>query len=90
MTRYRRSAEVLSRRMPDRVLLLATTDEEVVSLSGTGTVLWDLLAEPAATDELAVALASIYGADAAVVRRDIEPVLAELAERRLVLADDER
>lgn len=85
--RYRRATEVLWRRTADRVLLLPATEGELVSLTGTGVVLWDLLAEPTDEGELCRTLASVYGADPGIVATDIAPVLEDLAARRLVVCE---
>jgi hypothetical protein len=78
---------VLWRRTADRVLLLPATEGELVSLTGTGVVLWDLLAEPTDADELCRTLASVYGADPRIVATDIAPVLEDLTARRLILSE---
>ena len=85
---YRRAAHVLWRRTADRVLLLPVGDRdaEVTCLSGTGVVLWDLLAEQATVDELAAALGGAFGVDPDVVAVDIRPVLDDLVDRELLAA----
>lgn len=88
---YQRATDVLWRRASDRVLLLpcGEGDREVVSLSGTGVVLWDLLADRASMDDLTSTLAVAFGADPVVVATDIAPVLDDLVERRLIATVDE-
>jgi hypothetical protein len=66
------------------VLLLHATDGELVSLTGTGVGLWELLAEPTELSELAWVMSGSYGVDAEVVESDLRPVLDELVKRQLL------
>jgi len=85
MTRcYRRVTQVLWRRTADRVMLLPVPEGELISLSGTGVVLWDLLAAPASEQDLASTLAQVFGEAPERVAADIRPVLDDLVERRLI------
>lgn len=77
--RLRRRPDVLWRRSPDAVLLLPPGASEPVTLTGTGLDLWDLLAVPTSSADLARVLAARYGADPADVEADVVPVLDELA-----------
>jgi hypothetical protein len=81
---YQRSPKVLWRIAGDRALLLHRDETEVVTIGGSGAVLWRLLAEPISLDDAAGALAELYDLPARELLADIEPVFAELAERGLV------
>jgi hypothetical protein len=83
-TSYQRAPDVLWRRTADRVLLAPPGEGEMVSLSGTGVALWELLAEPSDLDRLATRLAVAYRADEHVVAMDVLPVLRDLARRGFV------
>ncbi|MEZ5145405.1 MAG: PqqD family protein [Acidimicrobiales bacterium] len=84
-TRWRRAPDALWRESPDALIVKApVSDVEPVAVSGAAAHLWDLLAEPHTTDELAEALAELHHADADVVRTDIEPVLASLCDHHVV------
>lgn len=76
--RWRRRPAVLWRRSLDAVLVLPPGADEPLTLAGTGAALWDLLEEPASTDELVVALADGYGVELATVEVDLVPALAKL------------
>lgn len=81
---YGRGARVLWRQTRDRVLLLHATDGEMVSLTGTGVVLWDLLAEPMELSRLSEVMSAAYGVSADVITADVAPVLDDLSARQLV------
>jgi hypothetical protein len=76
-TRLVRARQVLWRAGAFGVVL-GVPGGEPVTLTGTGRALWDALARPVTRTELAAELAGVFAADPAVVRTDIEPVLAEL------------
>lgn len=84
MSVWMRRADVLWRTTADRVLLLAPEADEVVTVSGPGVAVWLLLDHPQAFDELVTHLAELYGAEQARVAADLDPLLADLAGRRLV------
>lgn len=85
-TRWVRAPDALWRRLPRSAVLLARHGEEPLTTNLTGAALWDVLAEPHTVDEAARILAGTFGADPARVVRDIAPVIAELAERGLLVA----
>lgn len=82
--RYRRAATVVWRHSNGRVLARPVGDDEVVVLTDSGQDLWELLIDQPTLDEIAIGLAGTYGASAAQVRADIEPVLADLVTRGIV------
>ena len=77
-TRWRRRADAQWRRSLDAVVLLPADADEPVTLPGTGALVWDLLEVPATLDELVETLAEVFGADPAVVARDVEALLVRL------------
>jgi hypothetical protein len=81
---YRRAAGVVWRRSQQTVLLLSVPGRDVLALNGAGGVLWQLLSEPASLEQLAGCLSEVYGADTNVIARDLEPVLAELVDRKVL------
>jgi Coenzyme PQQ synthesis protein D (PqqD) len=81
---YLRSERVLWRRSHASVLVMSPGHEEVVSLQGPGTTLWELLARPTTISDVVRALAGIYGVAAETVAKDVIPVLDDLVARRLV------
>jgi hypothetical protein len=84
MVHYSRGKRVLWRQAADRVLLLPATDGELVSLTGTGVALWELLVEPVELSELSAVMATAYHTDPQVIAADVLPLLEDLARRGLV------
>ncbi len=84
--RYQRHPEALHRQLEDGVLLLAGRgdQDQPVFVEGTGSVLWELLADPWSLDELVAALAEAYGADPAEVAAGVAPVLDQLVDEGVV------
>jgi hypothetical protein len=83
-TVYVRSDQVLWRRGHQAVLLLRPGEREVVSLSGAGIALWELLATPTTVAAAAERLSGEYGVPADQVASDIKSVLDDLAERDIL------
>jgi hypothetical protein len=81
---YSRAEGTLWRQGHGSVLVLAFPGREVIALQGSGSVLWQLLAEPLTVPKAASRLAELYDISAEKVAQDIQPVLDELAERRIV------
>jgi Coenzyme PQQ synthesis protein D (PqqD) len=79
-TPLRRVPAVLWRRSLDAVLFLPPGAPDALTLGGTGPEIWELLLEPRTLDALVTLLAAAHGADPAVVRADVEPVLDQLLE----------
>jgi hypothetical protein len=77
--RWERDERVLWRRGPGWVVLLCSGSEAPISVRGAGVALWAALDRPRSLAELARHLAAEFAADSAIVRRDIEPVVATLA-----------
>ena len=86
--RFRRSADVVFEVLDDRAVLLDTTGTELITLNPVGTLVWQLLDEPRAADDLAAELqASFPNVPAERLHEDAERFLAELAAADLVVAD---
>ena len=82
--RWQRADDVLSRRLPDGVIVLSLQTGDPLVVTGPGGALWDLLAEARTTPDLVAALADRYGKDEGEVRGDIVPLLHDLRDRRLL------
>jgi hypothetical protein len=80
VARWARDERVLWRLGPGFVVLLAPGDAAPISLRGTGVALWAALDRPRTVPEVVAQLAGEFDADPDVVRPDIEPVIARLAE----------
>jgi hypothetical protein len=83
-TRFVRSSRVLWRRTSNGVVLLPSTESEPFTLSGSGSVLWEVLAEPVDVEEASQLLGELHGVDAEQVANDIAPVIDELTRRSAV------
>lgn len=59
-------------------------EQQPGTLSGTGEMLWDLLAEPRTIAQLAAELHEIYAAPVDEIIRDLEPVLVRLVDVGIV------
>ena len=79
-----RRADVLWRRVGDRVLIRRRGDDELVVLAGTGVALWDALSEGATVDTLVAALAEAHDASPAAVGPDVQVAVASLIDQRVV------
>ena len=84
-TRWTRSDRVISRRLPDGVLVLLLPDGEPELVTGPGGQLWDLLAMPTSVTDLTVALAASYDHDPTVVGHDLRRIIHDLRDRDLVV-----
>jgi hypothetical protein len=82
--RFVRVSEVLWRQVGGVILVRTVADPEVVELFGTGVLLWLALLEPITAGELGAELATLLGAPADVVARDVRTALADLVHRGLV------
>lgn len=87
---YRQADGVLSRRVGESVLILVRHSGELICIAGSAQALWDSLRTPCSAHGAAGVLAEMYGTSHAVVRRDIDPVLADLVNRGAVSQSDDR
>ncbi|MGH9177317.1 MAG: PqqD family protein [Acidimicrobiales bacterium] len=79
-----RDHTLLWRRVGGRRLVVLSPSGELRELEGSGPVLWELLAEPVAYQELVAVLGELFGEAAARIDADVAPVLAELEASGLV------
>jgi len=85
--RWQRAEEVLSRRLPDGVIVLSLHAGDPVVVTGPGGELWDLLVDERSTGEIVAALAAHYGIEPGDVRDEIVPLLHDLHARGVLAAD---
>lgn len=76
--RFRRNPTVLSRALPDGVLLLPPGQDQPIALLGSGGELWAHLARPCSHAELIAYLAHRYDTDPATVEGDVAAVWRQL------------
>lgn len=77
MTSVRRADTCGWRRLPDRLLLLPAAGD-VVTLLGTGPLVWDLLAGPRRAVDVAQTLAEQFAAPAEEVSADVQTLVDAL------------
>lgn len=82
-----RRGPALWRSTIDAVLVRVIDGDDVVRLGGSGVPLWAALDEPRTFAEVCDHLASAFGVEAAQVAADLEPVIDDLLQRRVVLGD---
>jgi hypothetical protein len=83
--RYRRSDGVLHQVVEGRAMLIPPSGKEVVVLNGTGSVVWEALAEGGDTATLVDAVRAVHpDVDDATVTRDVAGFLAELETAGLI------
>ena len=83
MTRYCRAASALWRAVPGH-LLLSDAHGEVVDVTGSGALVWELLAAPMEASDLVVEVGRLYGEDASAVETPVRALLADLVARGFV------
>jgi hypothetical protein len=74
----RRSRANLWRAGDFGVVVLGPSADDPVTLDGTAVAVWEALAVPTSRDDLVAGLAHRFGADAARVAADVEPLLDRL------------
>ena len=81
---FRRRPDVLSRRTPNSAIVCPRGAGGVTILTGSGVLLWDMLAEPKSLGETVDAMAKAYGVTGDVVKDDIARALDNLMNRRVI------
>ncbi|MEM7142984.1 MAG: PqqD family protein [Actinomycetota bacterium] len=82
-----RRGDVLWRASLNGVLIRVPGAHEVVKLAGTGAAVWAELDAPITFGSLCDALAESHDASADRIAVDLAPVIADLAEKRVVVVD---
>jgi hypothetical protein len=70
------------------VVLRPLDADGLVSLTGSGTTLWALLATPTSFDDLVEAMAAHYGVGVEVVHDSVATALADMERVNLVVRDE--
>ena len=87
--RYVRRADALWRRSGTTVLALSSESGDIVSITGIGPALWELLAEARTAEDTVGLLSDTYGVSTAQVSAAVVPVLEELDRRGLVVVESD-
>lgn len=82
-TTIARNPAVIGTSLGEEVVLLAE-DGQYLELNPVGVSVWEELETPRTLGALVLVLATAYGADAAQVRADVGPFVADLHARGLV------
>jgi Coenzyme PQQ synthesis protein D (PqqD) len=80
-----RSSGMLTRSFADETLIAVPHGGDVDRLTASAAVVWDLLQEPRAFDDLIAILHSAYDVPEEVVACDVESFVCELIDRGCVL-----
>lgn len=84
MSRYRPSDQVIFRSVGDDLVLLDFSRGLYYALDPVGARIWELL-QGCTVEEIVAAIVGEYDVDAATAEADVRRLIAELAERELVL-----
>jgi hypothetical protein len=83
---WQRHPHNLTRRVPDGWLVLASSAQTPVLLSGSAADLWDALDEPAPLARIVATVSHTYRGDPERIRSDVEGALAQLLDLGIVEA----
>lgn len=86
MVKYTWTAGVRMRRSLGAVLLVAADNEDVIVLESPGDAIWALLSSPSTVDDLVDELTLTFDAPRQVVTADVQRIVGELSDHRLVRA----
>lgn len=81
------TANFVATRVDDEILIVDLDGGELLSLEGTGRAVWELIDGVRSEADIVAALSEAYDAEHALLRRDVEALLAELENAALVALD---
>lgn len=82
------SPDALYQLLGGETVLLNTKTEQYFGLDKVGTRVWEVLAETATLEMIVNALVAEYDVDEAVLRRDVDALLAEMVQAKLIVSAD--
>jgi hypothetical protein len=82
--RVRPSSEVLFKELDGEAVLLGLADEQYFGLNAVATRMWTLLASSESVEEAYRALLEEYDVEPATLRKDLDALIDELRDRKLV------
>lgn len=87
--RYRQAEGVTAERSGERVVILDAAGATLITLNGTGAVVWSCLEEPCDERAIVTNLREMYpDVDTEQLRADVSAFIAELREADLIVACD--
>jgi hypothetical protein len=85
---YSPSPDAMYQLLGGEAVLLNMKTEQYFGLDSVGTRVWEVVAQTGTLELIVATLIAEYEVDEAVLRRDIEALLAELVQAKLVVAVD--
>jgi len=84
---YKQSKDTVIRRVDDSVFLVKPETDALYQLDGPGSVLWQALSDPMDMDQIVkLLLIAFPDADRGIVARDVDVLLKDLIDHRLIEA----
>ena len=84
---YKQSKGIVIRRVDDSVFLVRPETDALYQLDGPGSVLWLALSDPMDNDDaVKLLLIAFPDADPVIVARDVDALLKDLKDHRLIEA----
>jgi hypothetical protein len=84
MAHFQRNAQTAWRRVDNEMLIVGTQGNKLTILNDTAARVWELLDGSVSSSDLAKVLAAEFEVDAAAAEADVERLLNDLSERKLV------
>ncbi|MCC1493810.1 PqqD family protein [Cognatishimia sp. F0-27] len=81
---YKADSGVISTNSGDELVLLSLTTETYYGLNPVGAQIWEILQTGGSVDSICAALQENYDVGAEVLRLDIEAVMRDLLDHRLI------
>lgn len=82
-TQYQRKSDVIAADMGGETVMLSVSTGKYFGLSGIGQIVWGLMAEPIAIDEMVSAICLSHNVDEVTCRKDCEAFLDDLVRQGL-------
>lgn len=86
--RLQRNNDLASALVDDELVLMSTASGKYYSMAGSARQIWELLEHPQSLDQLLATLSQRYQVEESVCRADVEPFIAAMCERGLLLVRD--
>lgn len=86
-TRYRRHPQTAGRIIDGQAFVVTADDNKLHTLNVTATRLWELAASGCTVDDAADDLTANFEVEREVARQDAERCLADMAARRILVAE---
>jgi hypothetical protein len=81
---WKPSADIVSRKVADEIVLLNTKTSDYYSMNPTAVFVWELVCRNKTLGEIVRALAAEFGAEAGKVRKDVLELLKNLESQKII------